>query len=305
MWRKGRPSCRRGPGGARRGGRKLALLRFGKVVHATPERLLRIEQEPTGPIDEERALALFREARAPSAMTRLEEPLEAVLSYVQSLGAMTERETTFATKLAQIASTVIAIATAAPRTRRRSPVDGRVGALARPVLTGPDFDDPARANAQGVEIKPGRPGDELVTRLAAIAEDALDTLVREVTKGLDRPASHLFRVTLDAVAQKAISPRFAAKEAPARVRSPSSRCAPRVQPRLPTMVEVVAATAGPLDAQPVGVYATRVRSTRDRGLDDGVWLCGRARAAPGWKAGEITTGMPSLASRRMPRSRRA
>lgn len=71
---------------------------------------------------------------------------------------------------------------------------------------------PLEPTLRVLETKTGRPRDELVTRLAAIDKDALDTLVREVTKGLDRSSSHLLRVELDAVAQKAVSPRFVAKE---------------------------------------------------------------------------------------------
>lgn len=71
---------------------------------------------------------------------------------------------------------------------------------------------PLEPTLRVLESKTGRGRDELVTRLAAIDKDALDTLVREVTKGLDRSSTHLLRAELDAVAQKSVSPRFVAKE---------------------------------------------------------------------------------------------
>ncbi|MCC7536612.1 MAG: PD-(D/E)XK nuclease family protein [Deltaproteobacteria bacterium] len=72
-------------------------LRFGKVVHSTLERLLRevIDQERTGPLDEERALALFSEAWGAERMTGLHEFGEGVAmvrAFVRAQGVLDHRD---------------------------------------------------------------------------------------------------------------------------------------------------------------------------------------------------------------------
>ncbi|MCC6649272.1 MAG: hypothetical protein IT374_27345 [Polyangiaceae bacterium] len=43
-------------------------------------------------------------------------------------------------------------------------------------------------------------------------------------------------------------------------------------PACDDLLEIAVATVEPFDAQPIDVYSARVRSTRDRKPDDGVWL---------------------------------
>jgi RecB family exonuclease len=63
-----------------------------------------------------------------------------------------------------------------------------------------------------LEAQTGKPRDELLARVAIVDKDALDALVRETTKGLDKSGGHIFRAELDAVAERSITPRFNAKE---------------------------------------------------------------------------------------------
>ena len=72
-------------------------LIFGKTIHAVLERLLRevIEHEQTGPIPEERALELYREAWAISKMTGLDvfsEGFAIVREFVREQGIVSHRD---------------------------------------------------------------------------------------------------------------------------------------------------------------------------------------------------------------------
>ncbi len=72
-------------------------LRFGKVVHAALERLVRevIEQEKTGPLDEERAVALFSESWAAEQLIGVHEFGEGVAivrAFVRSQGIVDHRD---------------------------------------------------------------------------------------------------------------------------------------------------------------------------------------------------------------------
>jgi putative RecB family exonuclease len=72
-------------------------LRFGKVAHAALERLLRevIEQETTGPLDEERAVALFCDAWAAEQLTGVAEfgeGVEIVRAFVRAQGVVDHRD---------------------------------------------------------------------------------------------------------------------------------------------------------------------------------------------------------------------
>ena len=72
-------------------------LRFGKVVHAALEHLLRdvIEHEHTGPLDEDRALTLFTQAWGAEKLTGLHEFAEGVAmlrSFVRSQGVVDHRD---------------------------------------------------------------------------------------------------------------------------------------------------------------------------------------------------------------------
>lgn len=72
-------------------------LRFGKVVHAALERLVRevIEQERTGPLHEERAVALFADAWAAEGLTGLHEFGEGVAmvrAFVRGEGIVDHRD---------------------------------------------------------------------------------------------------------------------------------------------------------------------------------------------------------------------
>lgn len=72
-------------------------LRFGKVVHAALERLLRevIDQEKTGPLDDERAVTLFSEAWAAEQLTGVHEFGEGVAivrAFVRAQGVIDHRD---------------------------------------------------------------------------------------------------------------------------------------------------------------------------------------------------------------------
>ena len=57
----------------------------------------------------------------------------------------------------------------------------------------------------------GRPADELVSRLASIDNKALDQLIKELGRELDRPKLNMLKAELEATAHKTYSPRFWAK----------------------------------------------------------------------------------------------
>ncbi len=63
-----------------------------------------------------------------------------------------------------------------------------------------------------LEAQTGKPREELLARVAIVDKDALDALVRETSKGLDKSSGHIFKAELDAVAERSITPRFNAKE---------------------------------------------------------------------------------------------
>lgn len=72
-------------------------LRFGKVVHAALERLLRevIEQEKTGPVDDERAVTLFSEAWAAEQLAGVHEFGEGIAmlrAFVRAQGVVDHRD---------------------------------------------------------------------------------------------------------------------------------------------------------------------------------------------------------------------
>ena len=72
-------------------------LRFGKVVHAALERLLRevVDREKTGPLDEKRAVALFSEAWAAEKLTGLHEfgeGIAIVRAFVRAQGVVDHRD---------------------------------------------------------------------------------------------------------------------------------------------------------------------------------------------------------------------
>jgi RecB family exonuclease len=58
----------------------------------------------------------------------------------------------------------------------------------------------------------GKSRDELLRRIAIVDKDALDAIVKETTKKLDKSGGHLFRAELEAVAERHVTPRFTAKE---------------------------------------------------------------------------------------------
>ncbi len=72
-------------------------VRFGSVVHAVLERLVRehMEAERTGPLSEERALELYREAWAAEGLTGLElfqEGIEILRAFVRDQGELDHRD---------------------------------------------------------------------------------------------------------------------------------------------------------------------------------------------------------------------
>lgn len=54
--------------------------------------------------------------------------------------------------------------------------------------------------------------DELLDRIVSIDNKALEALLKELGKSLERPRLNLLKAELDAIADKTHSPRFWAKE---------------------------------------------------------------------------------------------
>jgi len=63
-----------------------------------------------------------------------------------------------------------------------------------------------------LEAQTGLPREQLLERVATIDKDALDALIRQSTRSLDRSRVHLVRAELDAVAERSVSARFSARE---------------------------------------------------------------------------------------------
>jgi putative RecB family exonuclease len=57
----------------------------------------------------------------------------------------------------------------------------------------------------------GRPHDDLFDRVTTINKDALDGIVREFAKGAEKSKATMLRAELEALAERAVSPRFTAK----------------------------------------------------------------------------------------------
>lgn len=62
-----------------------------------------------------------------------------------------------------------------------------------------------------LQEKTGLGADELVEHVAVIDKERLDALLRDVTKTKDRPSANLLRAEVETLAERTISPRFAAK----------------------------------------------------------------------------------------------
>jgi len=70
---------------------------------------------------------------------------------------------------------------------------------------------PAGRTLRVLEDRTGLPRDELLERVATIDRDALDALVSETVKTADKARATLLRAEVNALAERAMTPRFTAK----------------------------------------------------------------------------------------------
>lgn len=71
---------------------------------------------------------------------------------------------------------------------------------------------PIRRTLRVLEERTGLPREDILDRVVSIERDALDRLVRETTKSGDKAKANLLRAELDALAERAMTTRFTAKE---------------------------------------------------------------------------------------------
>ncbi len=80
------------------------------------------------------------------------------------------------------------------------------------MFTVTSVDYPLEPTVQTVADAAGLPRDEVLRRIGSVDKKALDTLVKEVGKRLDKPRATLLKAELEARAEKTYTPRFWSKE---------------------------------------------------------------------------------------------